>query len=243
MLTVIARRETNHVVDLPVLFFFFFLIHALTCATTLCSLRSDILSLLRTYNCYHEGKNFQLRTREVRQPTKMYRVFTVAAPVRLTAWGLHAALLYKFGHRHKQNWNKLTTARCDSRVNNEGQAGRQQTSSSACAVSQQGSETSEVCFPTGPNGRATTETLYTSCAMRMEIGYYTFQTYIRQVASRICPRFICFSVLRASRSPESGFENPSIRVLRSGVPLGVKAAGSYVKECACARASVLCVSV
>uniref|UniRef100_A0A3B4XTJ6 Ras association domain family member 4a n=1 Tax=Seriola lalandi dorsalis TaxID=1841481 RepID=A0A3B4XTJ6_SERLL len=25
---------------------------------------SDILSLLRTYNCYHEGKNFQLRTRE-----------------------------------------------------------------------------------------------------------------------------------------------------------------------------------
>ncbi|CAG09384.1 unnamed protein product, partial [Tetraodon nigroviridis] len=26
--------------------------------------RSDILSLLRTYNCYHEGKNFQLRTRE-----------------------------------------------------------------------------------------------------------------------------------------------------------------------------------
>lgn len=28
--------------------------------------RSDILSLLRTYNCYHEGKNFQLRTHEVR---------------------------------------------------------------------------------------------------------------------------------------------------------------------------------
>lgn len=28
--------------------------------------RADILSLLRTYNCYHEGKNFQLRTREVR---------------------------------------------------------------------------------------------------------------------------------------------------------------------------------
>lgn len=28
--------------------------------------RSDILSLLRTYNCYHEGKNFQLRSREVR---------------------------------------------------------------------------------------------------------------------------------------------------------------------------------
>uniref|UniRef100_A0A3Q3FHZ9 Ras association domain family member 4a n=1 Tax=Labrus bergylta TaxID=56723 RepID=A0A3Q3FHZ9_9LABR len=27
-------------------------------------LKSDILSLLRTYNCYHEGKNFQLRTRE-----------------------------------------------------------------------------------------------------------------------------------------------------------------------------------
>uniref|UniRef100_A0A3B4B6T9 Ras-associating domain-containing protein n=1 Tax=Periophthalmus magnuspinnatus TaxID=409849 RepID=A0A3B4B6T9_9GOBI len=27
-------------------------------------LRADILSLLRTYNCYHEGKNFQLRTRE-----------------------------------------------------------------------------------------------------------------------------------------------------------------------------------
>lgn len=26
--------------------------------------RADILSLLRTYNCYHEGKNFQLRTRE-----------------------------------------------------------------------------------------------------------------------------------------------------------------------------------
>uniref|UniRef100_A0A3Q1JNQ5 Uncharacterized protein n=1 Tax=Anabas testudineus TaxID=64144 RepID=A0A3Q1JNQ5_ANATE len=27
--------------------------------------KSDILSLLRTYNCYHEGKNFQLRSREV----------------------------------------------------------------------------------------------------------------------------------------------------------------------------------
>ncbi|KAM9803833.1 ras association domain-containing protein 4a [Neosynchiropus ocellatus] len=27
-------------------------------------LKSDILSLLRTYNCYHEGKNFQLRARE-----------------------------------------------------------------------------------------------------------------------------------------------------------------------------------
>uniref|UniRef100_A0A3Q2QB94 Ras association domain family member 4a n=1 Tax=Fundulus heteroclitus TaxID=8078 RepID=A0A3Q2QB94_FUNHE len=26
--------------------------------------KSDVLSLLRTYNCYHEGKNFQLRTRE-----------------------------------------------------------------------------------------------------------------------------------------------------------------------------------
>uniref|UniRef100_A0A8C6WRT7 Ras association domain family member 4a n=1 Tax=Neogobius melanostomus TaxID=47308 RepID=A0A8C6WRT7_9GOBI len=26
--------------------------------------RADIFSLLRTYNCYHEGKNFQLRTRE-----------------------------------------------------------------------------------------------------------------------------------------------------------------------------------
>ncbi|XP_068182946.1 ras association domain-containing protein 4a isoform X2 [Antennarius striatus] len=26
--------------------------------------KSDILSLLRTYNCYHEGKNFQLMTRE-----------------------------------------------------------------------------------------------------------------------------------------------------------------------------------
>jgi len=27
--------------------------------------RSDIMSLLKTYNCYHEGKSFQLRTREV----------------------------------------------------------------------------------------------------------------------------------------------------------------------------------
>uniref|UniRef100_A0A8C9S0U3 Ras association domain family member 4a n=1 Tax=Scleropages formosus TaxID=113540 RepID=A0A8C9S0U3_SCLFO len=26
--------------------------------------RSDMLSLLKTYNCYHEGKNFQLRCRE-----------------------------------------------------------------------------------------------------------------------------------------------------------------------------------
>ncbi|KAM7408799.1 hypothetical protein PAMA_002495 [Pampus argenteus] len=26
--------------------------------------KSDVLSLLRTYNCYHEGKNFQLRIRE-----------------------------------------------------------------------------------------------------------------------------------------------------------------------------------
>lgn len=26
--------------------------------------RADVFSLLRTYNCYHEGKNFQLRTRE-----------------------------------------------------------------------------------------------------------------------------------------------------------------------------------
>lgn len=79
MHTVIARRETNHVVFC----LFFCLIHALMRATTLCSFRSDILSLLRTYNCYHEGKNFQLRTREVRQRTdgkqKFYRQFTVAA--------------------------------------------------------------------------------------------------------------------------------------------------------------------
>ncbi|XDV50434.1 hypothetical protein PO909_019494 [Leuciscus waleckii] len=27
--------------------------------------KSDILSLLKTYNCYHEGKSFQLRIREV----------------------------------------------------------------------------------------------------------------------------------------------------------------------------------
>lgn len=27
--------------------------------------RSELLGLLKTYNCYHEGKSFQLRHREV----------------------------------------------------------------------------------------------------------------------------------------------------------------------------------
>nr|DBA15461.1 TPA: hypothetical protein GDO54_004669 [Pyxicephalus adspersus] len=35
-------------------------------SSTKCILRSELLSLLRTYNCYHEGKNFQLRHHEVR---------------------------------------------------------------------------------------------------------------------------------------------------------------------------------
>lgn len=32
----------------------------------LCLFRSELLSLLKTYNCYHEGRSFQLRHHEVR---------------------------------------------------------------------------------------------------------------------------------------------------------------------------------
>lgn len=34
-----------------------------------CLFRSELLSLLKTYNCYHEGRSFQLRHREVRPLT------------------------------------------------------------------------------------------------------------------------------------------------------------------------------
>lgn len=34
--------------------------------TCVCLFRSELLSLLKTYNCYHEGRSFQLRHREVR---------------------------------------------------------------------------------------------------------------------------------------------------------------------------------
>lgn len=87
----------------------------------------------------------------------------------------------------------------------------------------------------------TTKTFYMSSEMGMEVGITHFR-HIHQPLSKICPQFICFTLLRVSCSQESGhwFENGSIWVLRSGVPLGVEPAGSYVKECACAR---VCVSV
>lgn len=34
--------------------------------------RSELLSLLKTYNCYHEGRSSQLRHREVRPPVFCY---------------------------------------------------------------------------------------------------------------------------------------------------------------------------
>lgn len=82
----------------------------------------------------------------------------------------------------------------------------------------------------------TTKTFYISSEMGMEVGITHFR-HIHEPLSKICPQFICFSLLRVSCSQESGhwFENGSIWVLRSGVPLGVEPAGSYVKECARAR--------
>ncbi|XP_054655168.1 ras association domain-containing protein 4a [Dunckerocampus dactyliophorus] len=44
--------------------------------------KSDILSLLRTYNCYHEGKNFQLRTREEEGELILEGLLNIH-------WGLH----------------------------------------------------------------------------------------------------------------------------------------------------------
>lgn len=39
--------------------------------------RSELLSLLKTYNCYHEGRSFQLRHREVCLVSLLYSQATV----------------------------------------------------------------------------------------------------------------------------------------------------------------------
>lgn len=50
----------------------------------LCLFRSELLSLLKTYNCYHEGRSFQLRHREVR-PTICFARRVIP---RFGLWGL-----------------------------------------------------------------------------------------------------------------------------------------------------------
>lgn len=39
--------------------------------------RSELLSLLKTYNCYHEGRSFQLRHREVRPISLLFHRVTI----------------------------------------------------------------------------------------------------------------------------------------------------------------------
>lgn len=172
--------------------FSFFLIHILTCALTLCPLRSDILSLLRTYNCYHEGKNFQLRTREVRQPAD--------GPQKCTVYSCSAARVTGSGYRSRCSINVAT------RVNNT--AGSEQMSTAAPGWIMKPDEAPSeaavvVWFPIGPNGRPTTEPLQRFLWNRNGSGGYTCLR-IHWPLSTMCPQFRCASLLRLHKSLDFG---------------------------------------
>lgn len=103
-------------------------LRVLMCAVVLCSFRSDVLSLLRTYNCYHEGKNFQLRTREVRQwmatdkRWKWWNILNWHSQVTVTGLGvlgLQAIQHYKLACTNEWNWSELKTQHFDSQEDNE----------------------------------------------------------------------------------------------------------------------------
>lgn len=123
--------------------------------------------------------------------------------------GLQAALLYKFGHTHKQNWKKLATKHCESQVNNEDEQAQHQTSS------KNGSSFSAgivrlLWFVSQPVQMADKP--------HKPLGYflwnrngsrdYTFQTYTLTTQQNLSTVYMCFSV---AASQESGlwFQNGS----------------------------------
>ncbi|XP_027862425.1 ras association domain-containing protein 4a isoform X1 [Xiphophorus couchianus] len=68
--------------------------------------KSDILSLLRTYNCYHEGKNFQLRTREEDAQLILEGLLNIY-------WGLRRPIrlqMFDYNERFRLNRNEISTA-------------------------------------------------------------------------------------------------------------------------------------
>lgn len=93
---------------------------------------------------------------------------------------LQAALLYKFGHTHKQNWKKLTTKHCDSQVNNDDRQAKR------AAISQRGPEVS--CFPT--NHKNLLHFLWNGNGSRD----YTFQTYTLTTQQNLSAVYLFFSV-------------------------------------------------
>ncbi|XP_061545537.1 ras association domain-containing protein 4a [Phycodurus eques] len=67
--------------------------------------KSDMLSLLRTYNCYHEGKNFQLRAREEEEGE------LILEGLLNIHWGLHRPIrlqMYDDNERLRLNRNNTS---------------------------------------------------------------------------------------------------------------------------------------
>uniref|UniRef100_A0A3Q2QC24 Ras association domain family member 4a n=1 Tax=Fundulus heteroclitus TaxID=8078 RepID=A0A3Q2QC24_FUNHE len=67
--------------------------------------KSDVLSLLRTYNCYHEGKNFQLRTREEDGELILEGLLNIY-------WGLRRPIrlqMFDDNERFRLNRNEMST--------------------------------------------------------------------------------------------------------------------------------------
>ncbi|XP_034040649.1 ras association domain-containing protein 4a [Thalassophryne amazonica] len=84
--------------------------------------KSDILSLLRTYNCYHEGKNFQLRTREEDGQLVLEGLLNIY-------WGLQRPIrlqMYDDNERFRLNRNdRLTVAKQLSVESNNNPPGKE----------------------------------------------------------------------------------------------------------------------
>ncbi|XP_042358120.1 ras association domain-containing protein 4a [Plectropomus leopardus] len=76
--------------------------------------KSDILSLLRTYNCYHEGKNFQLRTREEDGELILEGLLNIY-------WGLRRPIrlqMYDDNERFRLNRNDAVAKQLSAESNN-----------------------------------------------------------------------------------------------------------------------------
>nr|XP_057914316.1 ras association domain-containing protein 4a [Doryrhamphus excisus]XP_057914317.1 ras association domain-containing protein 4a [Doryrhamphus excisus] len=84
--------------------------------------KSDILSLLRTYNCYHEGKNFQLRAHEEEGELILEGLLNIH-------WGLHRPIrlqMYDDNERLRVKRNsKCITAKQHSSESNNNSLGRE----------------------------------------------------------------------------------------------------------------------
>ncbi|XP_061766251.1 ras association domain-containing protein 4a isoform X1 [Nerophis ophidion] len=84
--------------------------------------KSDILSLLRTYNCYHEGKNFQLRAREEEGELILEGLLNIH-------WGLHRPIrlqMYDDNERLRVNRNsKFLIAKQHSSESKKNSLGRE----------------------------------------------------------------------------------------------------------------------